>query len=395
VDYYYDDPVEEPIVRRKNPKAIFASALLLFAGGLFFNTTLAANININTGVAVEFGQGVLTSTACSGSTRLTITPVSSFVNVAGGGAFYFSSVSVSNIPVACQGKDFTISAYNSSSSSPLPIFNTNATSAVVYNNAGTFELGNGTTVGASISSQSGKFTLTFTSPVAAATSVNRLTIQSSDHGQTLGPGGGQIFYYSAAGFNCGPTYTNTCHYLEAAPNLWSGVSSEIDSLFPFAITPYDQQSVAGLGTYSLPDANGQIVSQIGIGYKNSLAIIAQGNGATTAAGAARAYRGGSKSDWYLPSVSELNLLCQKAKGITQNPTQICDSSVAPTGMSTGFGLLFEPVDGDAPIYLTSSQQGPNGYGSNADYSWGLGMSDGLMSDASKGNPYNVRPIRAF
>jgi len=54
-------------------------------------------------------------------------------------------------------------------------------------------------------------------------------------------------------------------------------------------------------------------SGIGLGYKNSLAIVAQGNDTTTAAGAARAYSGGSQSDWYLPSTAELNLLLSVGK----------------------------------------------------------------------------------
>ena len=57
-EYYYDDPVEERFAKRKKPRAFFGSVLLLFAGGLFLNTTLAANINISTGGKVEFGQGI-------------------------------------------------------------------------------------------------------------------------------------------------------------------------------------------------------------------------------------------------------------------------------------------------------------------------------------------------
>ena len=98
-------------------------------------TTLAANISLNTGSPLEFGQGISATTACSGATNLTITPNSTFVNSSGAGAHYFSSVTVSNIPSNCQGFDFTINAYNNSSSTPLALFNSTSTSAVVYNNS--------------------------------------------------------------------------------------------------------------------------------------------------------------------------------------------------------------------------------------------------------------------
>ena len=45
---------------------------------------------------------------------------------------------------------------------------------------------------------------------------------------STGPGGGIIFYYDSAGFNCGTGFTNTgsptgglCHYLEYAPDGWA------------------------------------------------------------------------------------------------------------------------------------------------------------------------------
>ena len=73
-NYYYDDRVEEPVVKRKRPSAILGSAMLLFAGGLFLNTTLAANINIGTGGKVEFGQGMTMSAACSGTLQPSAPP---------------------------------------------------------------------------------------------------------------------------------------------------------------------------------------------------------------------------------------------------------------------------------------------------------------------------------
>ena len=181
-DFYSDDPIEEtpnPIKRKFS--SIFAFLLLVVGGTYLVQTTLAANISLNTGAPVEFGQGVSATTACSGATNLTITPNSTFTNVSGGGAHYFSSVTVSNIPSNCNGKDFTINAFGNTSSAPLAIFNSTSTSAVVYSNAGTFELGAGTTTGASITSGSGTFTLTFTTPVATSGSVFKVTLQSSEH----------------------------------------------------------------------------------------------------------------------------------------------------------------------------------------------------------------------
>ena len=181
-DFYSDDPIEDssnPV--KKKFSSILAFLFLVVGGTYLVQTTLAANISLNTGAPVEFGQGVTATTACSGATNLTITPNSAFTNVSGGGAHYFSSVTVSNIPSNCNGKDFIINAYGTSSSTPLAIFNSTSTSAVVYSNAGTFELGAGTLSGASITSGSGTFTLTFTTPVATSGSVFKVTLQSSEH----------------------------------------------------------------------------------------------------------------------------------------------------------------------------------------------------------------------
>jgi hypothetical protein len=274
---------------------------------LFISKTLSANIRINSGTPIEFGQGLAQTAACSGSTSLIIKPIGSFTNSSGNtGTFYFSSFSLSNIPVSCQGKDFTIRAYgNTSGSAAVALFNSSSTDAIIYNNSGTYQLGTGVSGASVTTDSSSQFTFTFTTPVATANSIYKLTIESTPHtapaallyalGDT-GPGGGKIFYTDINGFACGPTLALTCNYLEAAPNNWNGSSPE-PQLF-WAITALNGTSIG-------VNAQG---TAIGTGYKNSVAIVNQGNDNTTAAGAARAYTGGSKSDWYLPSQGELSTL---------------------------------------------------------------------------------------
>ena len=129
-------------------------------------------------------------------------------------------------------------------------------------------------------------------------------------------------------------------------------------------------------------ANNNNASGIGLGYKNSLAIVNQGNDTTTAAGAARAYGGGSKSDWYLPTAAELNLLCQWARNVTQSVTTACTGGTLNTG--TGASGGFSPVT----PYWSSSEVGTVG-------AWGQFFSDGIQTGETKDRRLLVRPVRAF
>ena len=278
----------------------------LLASVVVLGSTLAANINLSSESAVEFGQGVLATTACSGTSELGLVPNSDFVNVSGAGTHYFKSVTVTNIPIGCHGSDFVISAYGETSTAPLAIFNSNSTTATIYDNAGTFQTGVNST-GMSVSSGSDSFTATFTNPVAQASSVFRVTIQSGAHllsacfavGDCIageeGPGGGTIVFTSVGGFNCGPTWTDTCHNLEAAPLNWNGGSND----FVWANPTYQSQFIGGSSSVKTATAD-----NLGRGYMNSRAVVTEGNDATTAAGVARAYRGGGKDDWFLPSVED-------------------------------------------------------------------------------------------
>jgi hypothetical protein len=84
-------------------------------------TTLAAsigiNVNNNSNTPIQFGQGVVQATACDD--EVTVTALSEFSNSAGAGTFYLGDVEVTGIDVACDGKLFTVNAYDDASSTPL------------------------------------------------------------------------------------------------------------------------------------------------------------------------------------------------------------------------------------------------------------------------------------
>jgi hypothetical protein len=196
-------------------------------------------------------------------------------------------------------------------------------------------------------------------------------------GQT-GPGGGIIFYKHASGtFACGATLNQNCTYLEVAPNTWSGGSADPSNL-QWAISTYQSDDVPSITNDSSAYNN---ASGIGLGYKNSEAIVAQGNDSTTAAGAARAYSGGSQSDWYLPSTAELNLLCQWAKNVPQSVTTTCFGGTLNTGTGASGGFS----TGD---YWSSSEAGVT-------TAWLQDFFIGGQYDDPKDYPDYVRPVRAF
>lgn len=300
-DFYSDDPANFTSVqgKRKFP-SILAFLLLLVGGTYLVQTTLAANISLNTGSPIEFGQGITATAACSGATNLTFTPNSTFSNVSAGGAHYLSSVTVSNIPSECEGEDFTINAYGNTDSTALALFNSTSKNVVVYNNAGTFELGAGSLSGASITSGSGTFTVTFTNPVATSGSVFKITLQSGGHtvltcatggacivGNT-GPGGGKVFYVAGSPFACGPTGGATCTYLEVSTTATQAEFCDAAN------------TVGDVGSTRLATLN---PDTIGAGYASTLVITSQCSGG--AAVNARAFNGGSLNDWYLHNRGEL------------------------------------------------------------------------------------------
>lgn len=342
--------------RLVSPRNFLALAMIAFIAAI--SPTLAANISLNSSQSVEFGQGMAQTTACSGGTSLTVTPYSSFVNGTGtSGDFYFSSITVSNIPSSCNNKDFTIRAYGDGGVNAIAIFNTSSTSAVVINDGGTYRLGVGSS-GMTITQSSETFTALFSSPVALSSTVFKITVESGDQAETysvgsVGPGGGIIFYVAPTPFSCGPTMNLTCSYLEAAPA--SGTDAWVDANYLWS---------GNTNTAIGSDARGTV---IGTGYRNTLAIVGQaggGNTASRAATVARAYRGPNNlSDWFIPSLDEL--------------TQLYQNQVT-VGISNSFDDFWSSNEADADHAMIQWFQGDGGT------YWNI-----------KGSLNAVRPIRAF
>lgn len=293
-----------PSRRVRKKSGGFLLLIAVTGGALFIGNTLAASISLNNGNPVEFGQGMVSTVACSGSQSLVINPVSSFTNSTGAGSYKLSGLNVSNVPDACFGKDFVIRAYDGTNSAPLALFNTSSTDIAVYNNSGIYNISatasNGPT-GMSVTTESNsEFDVTFTDPVALSTEIESLTIESVDHDFTrlflgsVGPGGGIVFYYSPTAFTAQySTCATDCHYLEFAPENWRSPDPTIN-------WSADTTNSVGSTTngYGAGSANTRLMrDSAGAGdTSNNAGLLALSYAASD----------NSVGQWYVPTNQELN-----------------------------------------------------------------------------------------
>jgi hypothetical protein len=228
------------------------------------------------------------------------------------------------------------------------------------------------------------YTITATNATGSATRTFTLTVASVVYtvGQA-GPGGGIIYFVSNESFTCGPTLASSCNYLEVAPSGWNTGS---DPDIRWAVSEQGSNDVTSITNDAVPYNN---LLGVGLGYKNSLAIVAQnGAGTTYAAGVARAYAGGSKSDWYLPTTAELNLLCQWVRGVAQSVTTGCSGGFYEQN-NTG-NLIAAGIKNN--YYWSSSEK-------NANFAWYQDLYYYLNAPQdtffAKSFAGSVRPVRAF
>ena len=165
-----------------------------------------------------------------------------------------------------------------------------------------------------------------------------------------GPGGGTIFYVAETDFNCGPSLTLSCRYLEAAPITGS--------------TAWTDAGYQWSGNVST-SVNGALQTGIGTGYSNTLAIVAQSSTAERAATKAQSYRGPNNlSDWYLPSQNELYQML----------------GIVPLDGRYWTSTQYNGASGNARLYIFNISISPN---------------TGSLGGGGKTQLNKVRPIRAF
>ena len=188
-----------------------------------------------------------------------------------------------------------------------------------------------------------------------------------------GPGGGKVFYVSPTTFTSSAACGSSCKYLEAAPTGWGSNVSCWGSDTPGTSLRDPRCMWSGDRGTSVVTGSG-----IGAGFGNTSTILANNSLANFATSVARAYQGGGKTDWSLPSKAELNELCKFARNQTTGTTsQICANT----------GSLRSGFEG---FYYWSSYEAGDRFGWLQDFFDG---NDNITDYKNK--LLNVRPIRAF
>ena len=139
-------------------------------------STLAGTITIGSG-SVEFGQGLVTTAACDGD-GITVAPTSTLNPGNGAGTLPFFevlSIQLSGIDVACEGKTFRLSAYDSLGDEVSLCDTMSDYADIVYGSSGsTSTCGGASTIA---SSDGFEFSPTFS---VLAGDVETITIESLD-----------------------------------------------------------------------------------------------------------------------------------------------------------------------------------------------------------------------
>ena len=181
--------------RRRSQRGNLLSRLLgvgALIGVIVLGSTFAASINLNSGTAVEFGQGVVATTACDDD-GITLTPQATFINNGDDSDFLFTMLTVTDVSSNCDGKSFTIKAYKNGQNSALALYETNGTTYYEINIndvAGIFSFGDGGLESGDIQDIDTGFYMTIGAGIqpsvalASAQDVDRITIESRDTGET-------------------------------------------------------------------------------------------------------------------------------------------------------------------------------------------------------------------
>jgi len=179
--------------KKSNLKSL--AGLATVAAVAVLGSTLAANISLGTGSAIEFGQGVQVATACDPS--ITLSPRANFVNSSTNPQFFLSTIGFSGVDgraanstdisgaTGCSGRTFTLNAYGDVSATPLQIATSGSTAvsvATIAINGSTPTTSAGFVIGntANLAAATSSFDLGITTPAATAGAVFKITLQSGN-----------------------------------------------------------------------------------------------------------------------------------------------------------------------------------------------------------------------
>jgi hypothetical protein len=350
--------------------AIASFAISATPAGMSFSTSTGALTGTPTTVAGATAYTVTATNATGSATQtftLTVSITAPAFTLSASAETKTVNTAISGYSISSTGG--TVASYAISPAAPAGL---------------TFNTTTGVLSGTPSSTQSATaYTITATNATGSATRTFTLTVTSVVYtvGQS-GPGGGTIFYVATTPFACGPTRSATCTYLEAAPSGWNGGA---DPSWRWANTTYQNTAVGSSGSSETATA-----TAIGWGYRNTRAIILQGNSdtATSAAALADSYAatvsGVVYDDWYLPSQDELNQMCKWQRGISganlTTLTTVCTGGTTNSGTGAA-GFV-------ADTYWSSSEI-------DAMNAWTQYFDFGGQTNFNKQNTQYVRPIRAF
>ena len=372
--------------------------------------TLASGININSGGAKEFGQGLIQSVACD--QYITIIPETSMDT--SNGTYYIDSITVGDISNNLTSNLISLNLFDSSGASvfdsPLetqylidrfgPRFQGSRVNSSSIDRS---SIGGGTNQEVGTSS----FTLTqFTGPnnnrIVASQDLT-FTIETSGDGGCVpvvkdctnggtcglgdtGPGGGPVVYIAATPFT-EPVSGKKFKYIEAAPAFWHNQTwleprtANCNSLSVFSGVSLSRNIGSAVQNTNSLLANGSCVG-------TSTRVSTRPSGINTSAQLVRAYG----SDWNLPTSQELVEMCKVARfgailAATKSNCEGADGSTAPSGWGiTNAGYVYWK-------YVSSSKGSLEGQIDVVDFSFtSNNLNDG---SAPIDSSYLVRPIRYF
>lgn len=181
------------VAKKSNLKSL--AGLATVAAVAVLGSTLAANISLGTGSALEFGQGVQVTAACDPA--ITLSPKVTFVNSTNNPQFMLSTVSFSGVDTrtagstdvsgatGCAGRTLTLNAYGDTLATPIAFASASgsgislATIGINTNNI-TAAAGFTITGVTNTANAASSFDLGITTPNATSGAIYKLTLQSSN-----------------------------------------------------------------------------------------------------------------------------------------------------------------------------------------------------------------------